>query len=90
MLVKNMLSIHGLDVVNVFNAKDMEHHCGPFTAENIGVTVDGGYGEYFLVKHSKYLFDAGDTPDELAGTYACRGLTAYSALKKLIQKIKIQ
>ena len=60
----------------------MEHHCGPFTAENIGVTVDGGYGEYFLVKHSKYLFDAGDTPDELAGTYACRGLTAYSALKK--------
>ena len=67
---------------------DMEHHCGPFTAENIGVTVDGGYGEYFLVKHSKYLFDAGDTPDELAGTYACRGLTAYSALKKANPKDK--
>ncbi len=31
---------------------------------------------------SKYLFDAGDTPDEVAGSYACRGLTAYSALKK--------
>lgn len=68
--------------------KGMEHHCGPFTAENIGVTVDGGYGEYFLVKHSKYLFDAGDTPDELAGTYACRGLTAYSALKKANPKDK--
>ena len=31
---------------------------------------------------TKYLFDAGDTPDSLAGSYACRGLTAYSALKK--------
>ena len=62
--------------------RDMEHYCSPFTAENLGVSVDGGYGEYVLVKDSKYLFDAGNTPDELAGTYACRGLTAYSALKK--------
>ena len=41
---------------------DNEHECGPFTAQNIGVAVDGGYGEYVLVKHSRYLFDAGDTP----------------------------
>ncbi len=61
---------------------DNEHECGPLTAENIGVAVDGGYGEYVLVKHSKYLFDAGNTPDDLAGSYACRGLTAYSSLKK--------
>ena len=61
---------------------NMEHYCSPFTAENIGVSVDGGYGEYVLVKDAKYLFDAGDTPEELAGSYACRGLTAYSALKK--------
>ena len=62
--------------------EDNEHECGPFTAQNLGVSVDGGYGEFVLVKDSKYLFDAGDTPDELAGSYACRGLTAYSALKK--------
>ena len=62
--------------------EDNEHECGPLTAQNIGVSVDGGYGEFVLVKDSKYLFDAGDTPDELAGSYACRGLTAYSALKK--------
>ena len=61
---------------------DMEHYCGPFTSKNLGVSVDGGYGEYVLVDDSKYLFDAGDTPEELAGSYACRGLTAYSALKK--------
>ena len=38
--------------------------------------------KYVLVPDEKYLFDAGDTPDDLAGSYACRGLTAYSALKK--------
>lgn len=63
-----------------------EHECGPFTARNLGVAVDGGYGEFVLVKDSKYLFDAGNTPDELAGSYACRGLTAYSALKKVNPK----
>ena len=49
---------------------------------NIGITRDGGYGEYVLVPDKKYLFDAGDTHDDLAGSYACRGLTAYSAIKK--------
>jgi len=61
---------------------DMEHYCGPFTAQNLGVSVNGGHAEYVLVKDARYLFDAGDTPEELAGSYACRGLTAYSALKK--------
>ena len=61
--------------------ENREHHCAPLTAQNIGIAIDGGYGEYVLVKNKKYLFDAGNTPDELAGSYACRGLTAYSALK---------
>ena len=63
----------------------MEHYCSPFTAQNLGVNVDGGYSDYVLVKDEKYLFDAGDAPDNLAGSYACRGLTAYSALKKTNQ-----
>ncbi len=62
--------------------RDMEHYCGPFTAQNLGINVNGGHAEYVLVKDARYLFDAGDTPEELAGSYACRGLTAYSALKK--------
>tara|TARA_B100001250_G_scaffold402321_1_gene415275 strand:+ start:461 stop:1522 length:1062 start_codon:yes stop_codon:yes gene_type:complete len=61
---------------------DREHYCSPLTTKNLGINVNGGYAEYVLVPHSKYLFDAGDTPDEVAGSYACRGLTAYSALKK--------
>ena len=35
------------------------------------------------VPHSRYLFDKGDVSDSLAATYACSGLTAYSALNKL-------
>jgi len=61
---------------------EREHYCSPLTTKNLGINVDGGYAEYVLVPDSKYLFDAGDTPDEVAGSYACRGLTAYSALKK--------
>ena len=64
------------------DSNDREHYCSPLTTKNLGINVDGGYAEYVLVPDSKYLFDAGDTPDEVAGSYACRGLTAYSALKK--------
>ena len=53
-----------------------------YNSKNLGINTAGGYGEYVLVPDEKYLFDAGDTPDDLAGSYACRGLTAYSALKK--------
>ena len=57
-----------------------EHLCnkGPV----IGVMQPGGFGDHVVVPHSKYLHDAGDTPEHLAGSYACSGLTAYSALKK--------
>jgi D-arabinose 1-dehydrogenase-like Zn-dependent alcohol dehydrogenase len=36
-----------------------------------------------IVPHPKYLIDYGDVPPELACTFACAGLTAYSALKKV-------
>ena len=49
---------------------------------NIGINVSGGYADHVLIPGEQYLFDAGDTPDSLAGRYACRGLTAFSALRK--------
>ena len=57
-----------------------EHLCaaGPV----LGVQKGGGFGDHVLVPHSRYLMDAGDTPAHLAGSYACSGLTAYTALKK--------
>jgi len=60
--------------------KGDEHLCsaGPV----IGVGQSGGFGDHVVVPDAKYLHDAGDTPEHLAGSYACSGLTAYSALKK--------
>ena len=78
----NMLYIHGLVVVNAMNAKETWNILRPLYCTNLGINVNGGHAEYVLVKDARYLFDAGDTPEELAGSYACRGLTAYSALKK--------
>jgi propanol-preferring alcohol dehydrogenase len=48
----------------------------------LGARVNGGYSDRVLVPHPKYLLDHGEVPSELACTYACAGLTAYSALKK--------
>lgn len=61
--------------------RDDEHLCTP--GRGLGTVVQGGFAEYVLVPHSRYLFDKGAVDDALASTYACSGLTAYSALKKV-------
>jgi len=58
-----------------------EHLCGAPRA--LGVNRDGGFADHVLVPDSKYLFDFAPLPEEQACTYACSGLTAYSALKKV-------
>ena len=50
---------------------------------SLGARTDGGYSDYVLVPHGRYLIDHAGIAPELACTYACSGLTAYSALKKL-------
>ena len=69
----------GCNKCNVCNSGD-EHLCsgGPV----LGVQKGGGFGDHVIAPHSRYLMDAGNTPDHLAGSYACSGLTAYTALKK--------
>lgn len=49
----------------------------------LGVHRPGGYQQQILVPHPKYLIDATGLPEQLAATYACSGLTAYSALRKI-------
>ncbi|HLE99594.1 MAG TPA: alcohol dehydrogenase catalytic domain-containing protein, partial [Gaiellaceae bacterium] len=49
----------------------------------IGVQQPGGYAEKIIVRDAKYLIDAAGIDPVLAGSYACSGLTAYSALEKL-------
>ena len=58
-----------------------EHLCAD--ARALGIQVDGGYADQVLVPHPRYLLDFGDIPARLAATYACSGLTAYSALKRI-------
>ena len=58
-----------------------EHLCAKPRA--LGVNLPGGYSDHVLVPDARYLFETGDLAPELACTYACSGLTAYSALSKV-------
>lgn len=51
--------------------------------QQIGVQRPGGYAEKIVVPDAKFLVDAEGIDPVLAGSYACSGLTGYSALKKL-------
>jgi D-arabinose 1-dehydrogenase-like Zn-dependent alcohol dehydrogenase len=50
---------------------------------SLGVFSNGGYADYLLVPHPRYLFDIGDLPVERAAPLACSGITTFSALKKV-------
>ena len=50
---------------------------------SLGVFQPGGYSDYLMVPHPRYLFDIGDIPPERAAPLACSGVTTYGALKKV-------
>jgi D-arabinose 1-dehydrogenase-like Zn-dependent alcohol dehydrogenase len=58
-----------------------EHLCN--APQSLGINRDGGFADHVVVPHPKYLLDFGSLPEDQACTYACSGLTAYSALLKL-------
>jgi D-arabinose 1-dehydrogenase-like Zn-dependent alcohol dehydrogenase len=62
-------------------ASGNEHLCN--APQSLGINRDGGFADHVVVPHPKYLLDYGSLPEDQACTYACSGLTAYSALKKL-------
>jgi propanol-preferring alcohol dehydrogenase len=47
-----------------------------------GSVRDGGYAEQVVVPHPRYLVDPGNIDPALAATYACSGVTVYSAIHK--------
>jgi D-arabinose 1-dehydrogenase-like Zn-dependent alcohol dehydrogenase len=49
----------------------------------IGVVRDGGYGEYVVVDHPKFLVDIEGLDLDIVTPYACSGVTVYCALKKV-------
>ena len=57
-----------------------EHLCN--APQALGIHRDGGFADHVLVPHPRYLLGYGQLAEEQACTFACSGLTAYSALKK--------
>jgi propanol-preferring alcohol dehydrogenase len=51
---------------------------------NIGVARPGGYADHQLVPHPRYLVDVDGLDLSWAATMACSGLTAYSAISKVL------
>ena len=50
--------------------------------KSLGVFQDGGYSDYALVPHYKYLAKLDGVNPDSATSVACSGLTAYNAIKK--------
>jgi alcohol dehydrogenase len=52
----------------------------------LGVTLDGGFATHVLVPDEKYLLDYDPLPTNMAATLMCSGITAYGALKRLVDR----
>jgi alcohol dehydrogenase len=52
----------------------------------LGVSVDGGFATHVLVPDAKYLLDYDPLPVNQAATLMCSGVTAYGALKRLVDR----
>jgi propanol-preferring alcohol dehydrogenase len=50
---------------------------------SLGVFINGGYADYMIVPHPRYLFDIGDLPPDRVAPLACSGVTTFGALKKV-------
>lgn len=68
-------------------------HCDQCLAEQdnmctaqrqLGVVQNGGFGSHVIVPHPRYLIDPGNVDPGLAATYACSGITTYSAIAKIL------
>lgn len=60
---------------------DNENLC--YQPRGIGVIQDGGFGSHLIVPDSSYLVPYGNVDPAVAATFACSGITAYSAIRKL-------
>jgi alcohol dehydrogenase len=52
----------------------------------LGVAIDGGFATHVLVPDAKYLLDYDPLPVNVAATLMCSGITAYGALKRLVDR----
>ncbi len=68
-------------------------HCAMCLAEednmclegkSLGVYQNGGYGTHVVAPHPRHLVDPGTLDHAVAATYACSGITVYSAINKVM------
>ena len=52
-------------------------------ARNLGLQLPGGYADRVRVPHARYVVPIGALDPARAATYACAGITAFSAVRKL-------
>ena len=52
--------------------------------KSLGVYQNGGYATHVLAMEPRHLVDPGTVDPALAATYACSGITVYSAIKKVM------
>jgi alcohol dehydrogenase/propanol-preferring alcohol dehydrogenase len=53
-------------------------------SRSLGVFQNGGYATHVLAMHPRHLVDPGTIDPALAATYACSGITVYSAIRKIM------
>jgi propanol-preferring alcohol dehydrogenase len=51
-------------------------------SRSLGVYQNGGYGTHVVAPHPRHLVDPGTLDPAVAATYACSGITVFSAIKK--------
>ena len=54
------------------------------TGKALGVFQNGGYATHVLAMEPRHLIDPGTVDPAVAATYACSGITVYSAIKKVM------
>jgi alcohol dehydrogenase/propanol-preferring alcohol dehydrogenase len=54
------------------------------TSRSLGVFQNGGYGTHVVAPHPRHLVDPGTLDPAVAATYACSGITVYSAIRKVM------
>lgn len=53
-------------------------------SRSLGSRQQGGFAQFVVVPHARYLVDPGPLDPALAATYACSGLTVLSAIRKIL------
>ena len=61
---------------------DEDNMC--LTSKSLGVYQHGGYATHVVAQHPRHLVDPGTLDPAVAATYACSGITVFSAIKKVM------